>query len=308
MTLDGLHHITMITGDARQNVAFYADLLGLRMVKKTVNFDSPDAYHLYFGDEPGTPGTLLTWFEFPGAAPARPGAGEIHTLELGVASEAALDFWADRLARTGTRTSAPAPRCASPTTTGSRSRWSSPTRANQPLRAVHPDIPAEHAITGLEGARAYAPTPTGAAPLLTDVLGFTPLGRRRIPARRRAPALPLGLRPGGRSRPSGRRHRPPHRLALADEDHLALAGARARRRPCTSRRCVDRDYFRSIYFREPRGILFEIATRVARLRRRRGSGAPRRGAAAARAARAPARAARAVLTPIEIPRRAQEPA
>ena len=99
MTLDGLHHITMITGDARRNVDFYADLLGLRMVKKTVNFDSPDAYHLYFGDEAGTPGSMLTWFEFPGAAPAAPARARSTRIELGVASEAALDFWAERLAR-----------------------------------------------------------------------------------------------------------------------------------------------------------------------------------------------------------------
>ena len=74
MKFTGLHHITMITGDAQANARFYGDLLGLRLVKKTVNFDQPDAYHLYFGDEAGTPGSLLTWFEFPGATPGRPGA------------------------------------------------------------------------------------------------------------------------------------------------------------------------------------------------------------------------------------------
>src|SRR5215213_787689 len=98
MKLQGLHHITMITGDARKNVEFYADVLGLRMVKRTVNFDAPDAYHLYFGDEAGTPGSILTWFEFAGAAPGRPGLGMIHTLQLGVGSAAALDFWERRLA------------------------------------------------------------------------------------------------------------------------------------------------------------------------------------------------------------------
>ena len=97
MNLQGLHHITMITGDAQANVDFYAGKLGLRLVKKTVNFDSPDAYHLYFGDESGTPGTILTWFEFPGARRGRAGAGMIHTIQLGVASEDALDFWAERL-------------------------------------------------------------------------------------------------------------------------------------------------------------------------------------------------------------------
>src|SRR5438270_7366628 len=101
MKLDGMHHITMITGDAERNVEFYADILGLRMVKKTVNFDAPEAYHLYFGDEQGSPGSILTWFEFAGAAPGRPGLGMIHTLELGVASPASLDFWADRLGGSG---------------------------------------------------------------------------------------------------------------------------------------------------------------------------------------------------------------
>ena len=86
MKLEGMHHITMITGDARQNVEFYADVLGLRFVKKTVNFDAPDAYHLYFGDEAGSPGSILTWFEFAGARPGRPGAGMIHTIQPGVAS------------------------------------------------------------------------------------------------------------------------------------------------------------------------------------------------------------------------------
>ena len=78
MKLEGMHHITMITGDAQGNVAFYADTLGLRLVKKTVNFDAPDAYHLYFGDEAGSPGSILTWFEFAGVERGRPGVGDIH--------------------------------------------------------------------------------------------------------------------------------------------------------------------------------------------------------------------------------------
>src|SRR3954467_12822524 len=101
MKLEGLHHITMITGDARKNVEFYADTLGLRLVKKTVNFDSPSAYHLYFGDEQGSPGSILTWFEFPGARRGRPGAGMIHTIELGVGSESSVEFWAERLRAKG---------------------------------------------------------------------------------------------------------------------------------------------------------------------------------------------------------------
>src|SRR3954469_14502891 len=101
MRLEGLHHITMITGDAQANVDFYADVLGLRLVKKTVNFDAPEAYHLYFGDELGSPGSILTWFEVAGPGGRRAGAGSIHTIELGVASAASLDFWAERLASKG---------------------------------------------------------------------------------------------------------------------------------------------------------------------------------------------------------------
>src|SRR5947209_7409494 len=101
MKLDGLHHLTMITGDAQRNVDFYADVLGLRLVKKTVNFDAPEAYHLYFGDEQGSPGSILTWFEFAGVQRGRPGAGMIHTIQLGIPTSASLDFWADRLTAKG---------------------------------------------------------------------------------------------------------------------------------------------------------------------------------------------------------------
>src|SRR3954470_17887067 len=101
MKLDGMHHITMITGDARKNVDFYADVLGLRLVKKTVNFDAPEAYHLYFGDERGSAGSILTWFEFAGARRGRAGAGMVHTIQLGVASVASLEFWAERLESRG---------------------------------------------------------------------------------------------------------------------------------------------------------------------------------------------------------------
>ena len=101
LQLDGIHHITCITADAPGNVDFYARVLGLRFVKKTVNFDAPDVYHLYYGDERGAPGSILTFFEFPGAAPGRAGAGMIHRLRWRVGSEEALRFWGERLAREG---------------------------------------------------------------------------------------------------------------------------------------------------------------------------------------------------------------
>ena len=260
MDLDGLHHVTMITGDAPANVAFYADLLGLRLVKQTVNFDSPDAYHLYFGDAAGTPGSLLTWFEFPGAAPGRPGAGDIHTLELGVASAAALDFWAERLEAHGYEAERAGDSLRFADYDGLTLSLVVADAANPSLRAEHPEIPAEHAIAGVEGARAYAADPAGAASLLTDVLGFASLGggAYRLDGARRRFRWAYDAAPG-RGRPGAGSV---HHIAWGsrDEDHLAwrerVQGAG---HGVTGVR--DRDYFRSIYFREPRGVLFEIATR-----------------------------------------------
>src|SRR5687767_5925029 len=156
MNLAGLHHITMITGDAQKNVDFYADVLGLRMVKKTVNFDAPEAYHLYFGDELGSPGSILTWFEFAGAQRGRAGAGMIHTIQLGVPSAASLDFWADRLTANGYPSERGERSLSFADYDGLRLELVVSDEGNPPLRAEHPDVPAEHAIVGVEGARAYA--------------------------------------------------------------------------------------------------------------------------------------------------------
>jgi len=99
--LDGIHHVTCITGDAPRNVDFYARVLGLRMVKKTVNQDDPTVYHLFYADEEGSPGADITFFEYPGARRGHAGVGMIHTITWRVASPAALDFWANRLGGEG---------------------------------------------------------------------------------------------------------------------------------------------------------------------------------------------------------------
>src|SRR5918998_420746 len=169
MEFTGLHHITMITGDAQQNARFYGDLLGLRLVKKTVNFDQPQAYHLYFGDERGAPGSVLTWFESPGAARGGAGAGAIHTLQLAVADEAALDFWEQRLG--GTVREPGVVRFAD--YDGLKIELVVSDLGNAPLRASHPEIPAEHAILGVHGVRAYAVFHNVRDGILTDLLGFT---------------------------------------------------------------------------------------------------------------------------------------
>ena len=246
MELQGLHHITMITGDAQKNVDFYADTLGLRLVKKTVNFDAPDAYHLYFGDEAGTPGTILTWFEFAGARRGRAGAGQIHTIQLGVASAEALDFWASRL---GVARDGDVVRFED----YDGLRYELSVSDAEPKRAIHPEIPEAFAITGIVGARAYGAG--GPHPLLTETLGFEPAGDDFVLGGFRwgydAPPAERALMGAGTV----------HHIAWAsrDEDHRGWQRRVAEAGVGVSD-VRDRDYFQSIYFGEPRGILFEIAT------------------------------------------------
>jgi glyoxalase family protein len=260
MELDGLHHITMITGDAQKNVEFYADVLGLRLVKKTVNFDAPEAYHLYFGDEQGSPGSILTWFEFAGAERGRAGAGMIHTIQLGVASDAALDFWAERLAGRGYASERGDRSLSFEDYDGLVLELVIADDGNPPLRAQHPEVPAEHAILGVEGARAYIARGTGAdRELLTKTLGFTELadGEYRLegPTRHFHWAYDESTEPGIQGAGAV------HHIAWhsTDEDHVSwqerVAEAGMHVTPV-----IDRDYFLSIYFRQPQGILFEIAT------------------------------------------------
>src|SRR3954463_7279479 len=163
MPLEGVHHVTAITADAPGNLDFYTRTLGLRIVKKTVNFDAPDVYHLYYGDERGTPGSLLTFFEFPGAPRGRAGDGMIHRIAWRVRSQEALDFWAERL--------------------GGGPVFSDPEGLEHelvvfdgpdaPLTAAADDIPPEVAIQGFHAVPAFASEPARSAPLL-DALGFAP--------------------------------------------------------------------------------------------------------------------------------------
>src|SRR5664279_2166155 len=141
MKLDGMHHITMITGDATRNVEFYAGVLGLRLVKTTVNFDAPEAYHLYFGDEQGSPGSILTWFQFSGARRGQAGMGMIHTIELAVASQQSLGFWADRLSAKGYPADRGEASLSFADDDGLRLELVVARDGNPPLRAQHPEVP-----------------------------------------------------------------------------------------------------------------------------------------------------------------------
>jgi glyoxalase family protein len=259
MKLEGVHHITAITGDAQKNVDFYVGVLGLRLVKKTVNQDDPSVYHLFFADEKGSAGSDLTFFEYPGAPPGRAGDGMIHTVAWRVASTEALDFWEDRLRRHDTETERQGERLrfADPEGLGHELRIS--TVSDGPLIAEHPEIPSEVALRGFDGARAYSSQPDASRSLFEEALGFQPhedgwqiRGDSRGGLYGFDPPPPeRGLQGAGSV----------HHIAWASqmEDHEAwrerVIQAGARPTPV-----IDRFYFRSIYFREPSGVLFEIAT------------------------------------------------
>jgi glyoxalase family protein len=259
MKLEGVHHITAISGDAQRNVDFYVGVLGLRLVKKTVNQDDPTVYHLFFADEKGDAGSDLTFFEYRGAPPGRAGDGMIHTIAWRVASTEALDFWAERLSARDINTERERDRLrfADPEGLGHELRVS--TVADQPLIANHPLIPPEVALRGFDGARAYSSNPDASKKLFEEALGFQSRedgwdvrGNSRGGLYGFDPPPPeRGLQGAGSV----------HHIAWASqvEDHQKwrdrVVEAGAHPTPV-----IDRFYFRSIYFREPSGVLFEIAT------------------------------------------------
>jgi glyoxalase family protein len=251
MALEGLHHITAITADAPANVDFYASRLGLRLVKKTVNFDAPDVYHLYFGDESGTPGSILTFFEFPGARRGRAGDGMVHRILWRVGSPEALDFWAERL---GARREGDTVRFADPE--GLEHELVVAAVPDAPLVAHADDIPAAFALQGFHGVRAYASAPERSAGLL-DALGFSD-GELAGDARRAtyaydAPPPERGLQGAGTI----------HHVAwsAADDGELLAVRERAAAAGARPTPIIDRQYFHSVYFLEPSGVLFELASR-----------------------------------------------
>jgi glyoxalase family protein len=252
MRLQGIHHITAMTADAQANLDFYVGLLGLRFVKKTVNFDAPDVYHLYYGDETGSPGSIMTFFEFPQAARGRHGAGMIHTIQWRVASEAALDFWRDRVLDAGLDydRSEGSLRFADPEGLGIELVVA----GGPELRAFAGDIPSEFAITGFHGARAYAADPARSTALL-ETMGFTGEGAGWELAGARWTYEPAPEKRGLQG--AGTVHHIAWTMEDADEARWGAVVAQAGARPT---QVIDRTYFHSVYFREPSGVLFELAT------------------------------------------------
>jgi glyoxalase family protein len=259
MRLEGIHHITAITADAPRNVDFYARALGLRLVKKTVNQDDPSVYHLFYADELGSPGSDLTFFEYPGARRGRPGAGMVHRIVWRVASEEVLGFWEGRLRAEGVDVSRQPRRLTFSDPEGLGLELAVVETDDEPLAAEHPEIPAELALQGFDSVRAYSFEPEASQQFLTDTLDFDPRGEGSYEIRGEQrgsfyaydQARERGIGGAGTV----------HHVAWASpqEEHEAwrervIAGGGS---PTP---VIDRFYFRSVYFREPSGVLFELAT------------------------------------------------
>lgn len=258
MTLNGIHHITAITADAPGNVAFYAGTLGLRLVKKTVNQDDPTVYHLFYGDDHGTPGLDLTFFEYPRARRGQAGAGMVHQINWRVASSEALDFWAERLAAAEVAVARHGETLRFADPEGLAHLLAVDGSGDAPLLADHPEVPAEVALRGFDGVRAFAFEPDRSAPMLEEVLGFQRDGDHwtsRGADRGSAYYLDPAQAPGRMG--AGVVHHVAWTSTMDDhsEWHRRVAEAGANLSPI-----IDRFYFRSIYFPEPSGVLFEIAT------------------------------------------------
>ncbi|CAN5319182.1 ring-cleaving dioxygenase [soil metagenome] len=259
MKFEGIHHVTCITADAPGNVDFYVRVLGLRLVKKSVNQDDPTVYHLFYADEKGSAGSDLTFFEYPHARRGQAGRGMVYTIGFRVGSDEALDFWAGRLANEEINV----------VREGNSLRFQDPEGLgleiaavqtdDEPLIADHPNIPAEVALQGFDGVRAYA----DAAPskqFLEETLAFEPRNDSEWEVRgaergswyayEEPPAEP-GI-PGAGTVHHVAWASPPEEHG-AWQERVAASGAHP-----TS--VIDRFYFRSIYFREPSGVLLEIAT------------------------------------------------
>jgi glyoxalase family protein len=261
MKLEGIHHITAITGDAPKNVEFYTGVLGLRMVKKTVNQDDPTVYHLFYGDAQGSPGADLTFFEYPGAARGRAGEGMVHRIVWRVSSKQALDFWMQRLADFQISAELTADSLLFADPEGLAHELLVTASEDEPLRANAPDIPSEYALSGFDGVRAYSLDPSRSKGLLGETLSFSggEGGRWEVRGEHRVGFYSYDLAPanGAPMQGAGTVHHVAFAAQAEDEESWRERVAAAGARPTP---VIDRFYFRSVYFREPSGVLFEIAT------------------------------------------------
>ncbi len=265
----GLHHVTAIAGDPQENVDFYAGILGLRLVKKTVNFDDPGSYHLYYGDAAGNPGTIMTFFSWPGAPRGRIGTGQVSTTSFSV-PEDSLGYWTERLVEHGVRFAMPERRFDETVLAFEDHDGlaveivAGPGREGGEAWAGNP-VPVEHAIRGIPGVTLSEQSGEVTENILTRLLGFEKVGEEDGRTRYLSSgsggsfadvlALPEGT-PGQTA--VGTTHHVAWRAPDDETEKLWHDEIEARGLHVTP--VLDRSYFHSIYFREPGGVLFEIAT------------------------------------------------
>jgi glyoxalase family protein len=259
MKLEGIHHVTAITGDAPRNVDFYARLLGLRLVKKTVNQDDPTVYHLFYADEKGSPGSDITFFEYPDARRGRAGAGMVHRVVWRVAGEEALDFWEERLRSEGVEIAREPGHLRFSDPEGLELELAVVETDDDPLIAEHPDIPAELALQGFEGVRAYTTAPEASRGFLAETLGFETSDGASYESRGEERGS-IYVYDESQERGVGGAGTVHHVAWASPVDDHAAWRQRVLEGGASPTPIIDRYYFRSIYFREPSGVLFEIAT------------------------------------------------
>jgi glyoxalase family protein len=270
--MSGIHHVTAISGNPLKNIQFYKELLGLRLVKKTVNFDDPGTYHLYYGDESGTPGTILTFFPWEHAAPGRGGVGQTQQTAFRVPARS-IGYWTHRFIAKGVAHEALEKRFGETVLSFTDPDGMSLALVGVPGAESEKawstgDIPAEHAIRGFHGVTLLIEDAAKTGAILTDVLRFEAAGREGSISRYRAPTAVGGVVDIYEAKGFL-----PGRLGRGSVHHIAFRAADDTAQAEMARKLVnehgmhptdqkDRNYFRSIYFREPGGILFEIATDI----------------------------------------------
>jgi catechol 2,3-dioxygenase-like lactoylglutathione lyase family enzyme len=266
----GIHHITAIAGDPQRNLDFYAGVLGLRLVKLTVNFDDPASYHFYYGDETGRPGSILTFFPWPGGQRGRQGTGQAATVALAI-PPASLGYWIERLLAQGIKYEGPARRfdeqvLAFSDPDGLLLELVAASRAAGTDPWSDGPLPAEHAIRGLHGTTIWEDGETGSAEFLTRTMGFEPAGEDGNLLRFQSAGAGVGTVVNLRRAPGFWRGTggvgTVHHVAFRAPDDAAQLHKRAEieAQSLGITPVIDRQYFHSVYFREPGGVLFEIAT------------------------------------------------
>jgi glyoxalase family protein len=259
MKVDGIHHVTAITADIEANVDFYGRLLSLRLVWQGVNADDPEMRHVAYGDERGNPGSLITFFDMPGVASGRPGAGMVHRLLLRVADANALDFWERRLARAGVAADRAADQLLLSDPDGLGLELVIDDGGDEPLLANAGDVDQHVAIRGMHGVRAYSADPAQSASLLGDVLGMEPESEGTWMARgeRRHNLLSYAKPENPGHVGAGTMHHVAFAIRDGEEERWRDRVAAAGLRPTP---VLDRKMTKSFYFREPSRVLFELAT------------------------------------------------